>query len=1277
MSQKNFRKRKNEARWYEEVLKKKLLESGNVETNPGPRNAEPETKLKIVTQNCRGIADEKKFKHLINSCYKVGKGTENFIIALQETMIKNDQKLTYGWRGTHIFTPGSGHGRGCVTLLPSHRQPDANSIVQLGQRGHIFKAAMGQDTIIVANIYAPNGQTREKITFFEQVRQEIANIRDPSDDVYLMGDFNTVFASHELRSRSYSDQEQRHSTQVKQIIDSLALEDAWQNNKTTHTWRQAGTLKTSRLDRIYFQSNLKQKDITVDWTFTNSDHGAVMVAFTDGNSHPKEQILRLNPEILKEPELRKNFLKDYTDQIQQIPDAWDPHKKLEFHKCAIRSAYVQVTTEAKKRRKRDYDFVKEDLHTHIRMLEEDQIDNLRKNRVMNKINQLKAEIARMNLLRGQKLADQLKTKWYNEGERSNKYFLALLRRKEAQGQLRELEINNIVEKNEGEIEKHVISFYTELYNKNFEQSSSDEKVQLLRLLEPLNDDEKAKINQPLSLEVLKRTLNSTSDSCPGPDGIPYSYLKVTWSWYGPALLKSWEHSLQTKNLPDSHKASWLRLIPKAGKNSKELKNWRPITLSNCDHKIITKALSTVLAANLNRIISGNQTAYMRERSISDNLRIVALANKMVKQDKGMKGLLIALDAQKAFDSVSHEYIVQVLKKIGLDDYVTIFETLYKGNQVDIMINGKICKGYTIKNGVKQGDALSCTLFILAMEPLIKNIEANSSVGRLVSRKYDLTFPKCIGYADDINILTDDSVNSLRAAIKEYERFSKVSGLQLNADKTEIFKITNTNTISQYTFSYRGLQTVVTNKETIKINGITFAADFDETYRINLENVKTKMNEQFTAWSYRGLTLLGKILIYKTFWLSQIIYTSRVLRFNEKDNKALRAIIYKFLWNRNYQANKAPDRIKRTHMLASIKKGGFGMVDHEEVIKAMNARQLLVNKTGQHPIKEMIEKLMINPESHFNAKVKDQLDGPTTNYTEVLNAINSRLLTRDLAYLQQDMIAKDKMMSEKLRNIVRRDRQNSIEMVMLRGRGITNIRELLADQAMANHFRLRLLHFSYATIMDACLTSQMQNPVQGTYIPIGNRYKMGGQVSSRELRQEFLRDRENERITFKVDTQRESIESFLIKTRKLKCVKAKNLALRLIHGDIFTGIKLQQLALADSNECTKCRQPETLTHLLKDCWYSGTVWSKIEALYHKTDTRRLRYDKNSLNFSMGALVSAPKFKLHLEIIRRLTNKDRPNTLPRTLIKQALDYLIICDLEHRMYYKKLKVALESST
>ena len=74
----------------------------------------------------------------------------------------------------------------------------------------------------------------------------------------------------------------------------------------------------------------------------------------------------------------------------------------------------------------------------------------------------------------------------------------------------------------------------------------------------------------------------------------------------------------------------------------------------------------------------------------------------------------SLDAKKAFDSVSHSYIELCLKKFGCKSFVPIFRTLYSELSTDIIINGRIETGFKILRGVKQGDALSCIIFIMCM-----------------------------------------------------------------------------------------------------------------------------------------------------------------------------------------------------------------------------------------------------------------------------------------------------------------------------------------------------------------------------------------------------------------------------------------------------------------------------------------------------------------------------------------------------------------------------------
>ncbi len=75
------------------------------------------------------------------------------------------------------------------------------------------------------------------------------------------------------------------------------------------------------------------------------------------------------------------------------------------------------------------------------------------------------------------------------------------------------------------------------------------------------------------------------------------------------IIESWVFSVETGISPPSHLELALSLLPKEGKNLNKIKNLRPITLSNCDSKIITKALATRMANHLNEMIDPYQRAY--------------------------------------------------------------------------------------------------------------------------------------------------------------------------------------------------------------------------------------------------------------------------------------------------------------------------------------------------------------------------------------------------------------------------------------------------------------------------------------------------------------------------------------------------------------------------------------------------------------------------------------------------------------------------------------------
>ena len=153
--------------------------------------------------------------------------------------------------------------------------------------------------------------------------------------------------------------------------------------------------------------------------------------------------------------------------------------------------------------------------------------------------------------------------------------------------------------------EHAMQFYKSLYSKR--ECQPDEN--LYQHCPRLGDDEKSELDNAITVEDLKGALKLCKDSTPGLDGIPYSYYKTYSNLLLPIIIEAWEYSNLIGTLPESQTLSIISLIPKAGKNKHELKNWRPISISSCDLKIITKALSIKVGRLLDNIISNSQMAY--------------------------------------------------------------------------------------------------------------------------------------------------------------------------------------------------------------------------------------------------------------------------------------------------------------------------------------------------------------------------------------------------------------------------------------------------------------------------------------------------------------------------------------------------------------------------------------------------------------------------------------------------------------------------------------------
>ena len=168
------------------------------------------------------------------------------------------------------------------------------------------------------------------------------------------------------------------------------------------------------------------------------------------------------------------------------------------------------------------------------------------------------------------------------------------------------------------------------------------------------------------------------------------------------------------------------------------------------------------------------------------------------------------------------------------------------------------------------------------------------------------------------------------------------------------------------------------KDNIKINGLIIGYDVDKCRDLNIRKMYNVIETQLRQWSSRGLSLIGKIQIYKTFGLSQILYIGSVLMINKVEEKQIDELVYRFLWNNDMGKNKAPDRIKRLILKRPIKELGFGMIDFKEVIKSIRIKTILrLLNQSVHPLGTIIRNNINNSRVKIRVleRLRDCLDEP--------------------------------------------------------------------------------------------------------------------------------------------------------------------------------------------------------------------------------------------------------------------------------------------------------------
>ena len=109
------------------------------------------------------------------------------------------------------------------------------------------------------------------------------------------------------------------------------------------------------------------------------------------------------------------------------------------------------------------------------------------------------------------------------------------------------------------------------------------------------------------------------------------------------------------------------LLEKKGKDRRFIKNRRPISLINVDFKIASKAIATRLEQIQPDLNHPNQNGFIKGRSKQDGVQTSEDILEFA-EFTDRSGILLAIDSEKAFDSLNRSFLFKVLEKLNFGPY---------------------------------------------------------------------------------------------------------------------------------------------------------------------------------------------------------------------------------------------------------------------------------------------------------------------------------------------------------------------------------------------------------------------------------------------------------------------------------------------------------------------------------------------------------------------------------------------------------------------------------
>ena len=428
------------------------------------------------------------------------------------------------------------------------------------------------------------------------------------------------------------------------------------------------------------------------------------------------------------------------------------------------------------------------------------------------------------------------------------------------------------------------------------------------------------IERCVTAEEIKEAVWSCDPSkAPGYDGFNFAFIREMWGIVGPAFTQEVINFFANTNTHKVINTTWVTLIPKK-ECAKSISDYRPISMVRSVYKVIAKILSSRLRPLLGNLVGSSQTAYIKGRQILDGALILNETISWLQKSK-KAGVILKLDFAKAYDSVSWDFLLEVLRAMGFGrKWRSWIRWCVSTATTSILVNGSPLRPTSMGRGLRQGDPLSPFLFALVAEVLNKmfcKALRQSCIEGIQIGDFGPAITH-LQFADDTVVLSSPSEDSLLNIARILRCFHVMSGLKVNFGKSGLLCLGVSEAISVRLAA-------MLKCSSLQLPFIYLGCPMGESMsRVVAWNPLVKrVQSRLASWRAVGLAKVGRLVLIKAVLNSLPVFLLSLFKIPKTVAKRIEQIQRRFLWAGNHDGRFTPP-INWRSVQAPKELGGLGV-----------------------------------------------------------------------------------------------------------------------------------------------------------------------------------------------------------------------------------------------------------------------------------------------------------------------------------------------------------------